>query len=203
MNLSDKAPPRIVRRWKRSSGFTSKEPSRCVIFSSKGTATVATSISFPSSLAVTRMATFCALRLFNRIPAKKLRCYIPPAIMWTAIATYESFLGRTRFASAFLILRWTTLHSPRDINSRRRQWRPIRSLERCFHRARISDPRAVAISHERNPFLNSFNRSDSYNQLGDVVADAFSKSVNFASWFCSRSETTQKFIPELAQRITW
>ena len=71
------------------------------------TVMVATSISFPSSLAVTRMATFCALRLFKRLPAKKLRCYIPRVILWTARASYESFSGRTRFASAFLILRST------------------------------------------------------------------------------------------------
>lgn len=40
-------------------------------------------------------------------------------------------------------------------------------------------------------------------QLAMAASDDFSKSVNFASWLCWRSETTQKFIPEPVQRITW
>jgi hypothetical protein len=40
-------------------------------------------------------------------------------------------------------------------------------------------------------------------QLAMAASDDFSKSVNFANWFCSRSDTTPKFIPELVQRITW
>ncbi|HVR14951.1 MAG TPA: hypothetical protein VMS25_01230 [Candidatus Limnocylindrales bacterium] len=39
------------------------------------------------------------------IPAKSRCFYTPPAIMWMEIVTYEFFLGRTRFASTFLILR--------------------------------------------------------------------------------------------------
>ena len=37
-------------------------------------------------------------------------------------------------------------------------------------------------------------------QLEEI--DDFSSSLNFASWLPSRSETTQKFIPEPVQRIT-
>lgn len=39
-------------------------------------------------------------------------------------------------------------------------------------------------------------------QLAMAASDDFSESVNFASWLCSRSDTTQKFIPEPVQRIT-
>ncbi len=56
---------------------------------------------------------------------------------------------------------------------------------------------------EEKPVSELARWSYFYDPLGYVAADAFSKSVNFASWFCSRSDTVQKFIPELVQRITW